>query len=556
MGRNTTTPDPSSLDRFSIGEIRDLSGVAEFYDAGTSKWLKSATPTPSSNLSASSKANLASAATSTSPTVIMQGSLARSYIASGTFAPNPIARISASGVSVVPSCYTQTTAVGVGVATSVGFQIVATGQTSFRTNSVSGGTNGVVASDNTTIFSYCFTSATALSASYTTNGTTWTAGTVTGIPTFSTSSTTTNAWCSQTGTTYTLGGQNGWRRNGTNTQWTVVWCGARFLLLGPGGTNFVASLSTDGLAWGGDNTLAVLGTTTRAQTSNFQFYRNGNNCYLHVGTTTKRYSTDGGITWAASSGPSSLDPTDYFMQYNQTDPAKLIQLTVSSTAAYYSADSGATWSADRPLPFSTMGGVAYKGNTVVCSNSSNSIQVSTDNGATWTPATLPIGVLSKSSVVYADAYRFYATVLNQKQILTSADGLTWTIASVPVEVVISHEAWAYGVSLATFDSNTAVLYGTSLAGGRSYSTTDGGVTWTASQFVIASNPEPFAGGNTYVTPDAGGMTFCLSGTGFLTNATNPVLFKSDVTAGGAFYQTGTTAITPIQTGATAYVRVG
>jgi len=41
MGRNTTTPNPSSLDRYSTGEIVDLSGVASYYDAGTSKWLKS-----------------------------------------------------------------------------------------------------------------------------------------------------------------------------------------------------------------------------------------------------------------------------------------------------------------------------------------------------------------------------------------------------------------------------------------------------------------------------------------------------------------------------------
>lgn len=545
----------SSLARYSIGEIVGLAGVPTFYNAGSSKWLRSGELTPSSNLSATTKATLASSATASSLTTVVQSTLAQSYVSSGCYTANPIARISASGVSVVPAAYTQTTAIGVGVATSAGFQVVATGQTAFRTNSVSGGCPGVVASNNTTIFSYCFTSATALSAYYTTNGTTWTAGTVTGIPTFATSATTTNAWCSQTGTTYTLGGQNGWRRNGTNTQWTVLWCGARFLLIGPDATNYLLSLSTDGLAWGGDNTTAVLGGLV-GRSSDFQFYRNGNNCYLNIGTR-YRYSTDGGVTWAASTFAAAPNPTAYFLQTNQTDPAKLVILTVTSTAAYYSADSGATWSANRPLPLTSYGGVAYRGSTVVCSNASNDTQVSTDNGTTWVTSTTPIGTLGTNTLILADANRFYLPIYNQKQILTSSDGVTWTIVTTPVEFMYSYESWTYGSNIISFDSNTVMLYGTSLALGRCFITSDGGVTWAAALTVIASNPgDPFGGGNAFLTPDAGGVAFPLSATGYLTNATNAEVLKADITAGGAFYRTGASAITPIQAGSFAYVRVG
>ena len=553
--------NPSTdLSRFSIGEIQDLSGVADFYNAGSSKWLRSATATASSNLSTTTKTNLAAAATAVNPTVIMQGAISASYNPFGAYASNPVARISASSVSVVPASYLNTTAVGVGVATAAGFQFVATGQTSIRTNSASTGTNGVVASNDTTIFSYTFTSATALSAYSTTNGTTWTAQTVTGIPTFNMASDS-QAYASQPSTSFTLGGQNGWRRNRTTSrqQFAVFWCGARFLLLASDGTNYVASLSTNGLAWGGDNTLAVVGSTGVGQASNMQFYRNGNNCFLNIGTVQYRYSTDGGVTWAASTIVALLNPTDYFLQYNQSDPAKLIMLTVSSTAAYYSANSGATWSADRPFPFVTNGGSAYKGNVVVVSNANNSIQVSTDNGTTFVEATMPVGVLSSQRYLYVDANRFYLGVHNQKQILTSSDGVTWTLVTIPTAFATAYEAWAYGPNIIAYDSNTVLIYGNNVQSGYniSFSSTDGGVTWVGSQFIISFSAGFSGGSNVYTTPDAGGIGFCWGGAnGSLTTATAVIALKTDVTAGGAFYQTGSTVITPLRANSLAYVRVG
>jgi hypothetical protein len=68
-----------NLSRFSVGEIVDLSGVPNFYNAGSSTWLRSATATASSNLSASTRANLASAGTAAAPTVLAQSSLSLSY---------------------------------------------------------------------------------------------------------------------------------------------------------------------------------------------------------------------------------------------------------------------------------------------------------------------------------------------------------------------------------------------------------------------------------------------------------------------------------------------
>lgn len=558
MGRNTNTPEPQSLDRFSVGEVQDLSGVANFYNAGTSKWMRSAVATVSSNLSTATKTNLANAGTAVAQTVLSQSSLSSSYNSAGYYATYPIQRISASSVSVVPAYYNGTTEVGVGVMTAAGMQTVGTGQTSNRTNNSQTGTNGFVASDNTTIFSYCFTSATALSAYYTTNGTTWTAGTVTGIPVFGTDSSTIAHASRVSNDSYTLASTTGWKRNTDSiSQFAVFWCGARFVLLGPdtGQINYVVSLSTNGLAWGGDNTTAVIGGSAQAISTGIQFYRNGNSCYLNVGNA-YRYTTDGGVTWAASTFAGAPNPNSYLMQYNQTDPAKLLITTsVSSGVAYYTSNSGQTWSANRALPStSTSGGLYYKGSTLVWSNGSNNYKVSTNDGVTWTNPSFPVGVLSTNIKFFADANRFYAGVYGQPQLLTSSDAVTWTIVTLPQDYYISIYTTSQGMGILPFDSNTVVLLGFGATGGLSQClfTLDGGVTWTGSQH--GTSNYNWAVGNAFVTPDAGGVGFAFGQDG-LTTGTNTNVLKADITGGGAFYRTGVTAITPLRTNAAAFVRV-
>ena len=449
---NNSTTD---LSRFSIGEIQDLSGVPNFYNAGSSKWLRSAVATDSSNLSTTSKTNLANAGTATVQTVLVQSKLSQINQGYGTVGTYPIQRISASSISVVSTYYNGTTTVGVGVMTSAGMQFVETGQTSIRTNSTSAGTNGVVASNNTKIFSYCFTSASDLSAYSTTNGTTWTAETVTGLPTFvAVGGTIATASQCQTGQNNTCATVVGWKRNSTaGTEFAVFWCGARFLVIAPGTsqTYHVASLSSNGFTFGGDNTTAVLGSAAIICFSKIQFYRNGNNCYLQIGSTNKRFSTDGGITWAASTFAANPNPDTYCMQYNATDPAKLVIVADPTlTTAYYSADSGATWSADRPLPVTAAGGFYYKGSTAIASNGSSIYKVSTDNGITWVTPTFPIGVLSSSLRVFADANRFYAATMSQAQILTSSDAVTWTIITLPQIWNLSVIGLQYGFGIMAF----------------------------------------------------------------------------------------------------------
>jgi hypothetical protein len=442
-------------------------------------------------------------------------------------------------------------------------QAVGTGQTSNRTNNANSGTNGVVASNNTKIFSYCFSSATALSVKSTTNGTTWTTETVTGLPTFSTtSSTIAHASQSTSGNSNTFAATTGWKRNSNATsQFAVFWCGARFLLLAPDGINFVASLSTNGFTFGGDNTTAVLGSAGAApQSDEIQFYRNGNSCFLNVGGA-YRFTTDGGVTWAASTFAAAPNPDNYLLQYNTTDPAKLVIINgISSSEAYYTADSGATWSASRPLPSgSTNGGLYYKGSTLVFSNRSALYKVSTDDGVTWVTPTLPIGVLSTQLCVFADANRFYAGVVGQSQLLTSSDAVTWTLVTLPQAFELSTNSTQGGYGIITYagDSNTVILLGYNGNSGYNQAiySLDGGVTWTGSQYTNSNTGGTWNVGNVFTTPDAGGVAFAYGSAG-LTSANSTNVLKADITAGGAFYRTGVTGITPIRTGSNAYVRVG
>lgn len=552
-----------NLSRYSIGEIVDLSGVPDYYNAGSSKWLRSATATASSNLSATTRTNLANAGTASSPTVLAQSALSSSYNSSGFHATLPIARISASSVSVVPGS-NFTADVLVGVATSAGLQTVYTGQTSIRISSNTGA-NVCIASNNTKIFSYCFTSATALNVRSTTNGTTWTAETVTGIPVFGAGSGTASYASMSQNAQATAAFTTGWRRaksTSISTQFAVFWCGARFLIIAPETTStyYLASLSTDGFTFGGDNTLAVLADTAITVAQNIQFYRNGNNCYLQVGTGAKRYSTDGGITWAASTFAASPNPTSYIMQYNTTDPAKLIiKSDLSSTTAYYTADSGATWSANRPLPdANTNGGLYYKGSTVITSNG-GATKVSTDNGVTWAAPTFPVGVLSASTYVFADANRFYAGVSGQPQLLTSSDAVTWTLITLPQNFNVGIFTTETGCGIVNYpgDSNTVVLLGYNTATGYNQCifSLDGGVTWTGSQFTVANTGGYWGVSSAFSTPDAGGVAFPFGSSG-ITSGENTNVLKADITGGGAFYRTGVTAITPIRTNALSFVRVG
>ena len=555
MGRNTTTPSPQSLDRFSIGEIVDIQGVPDYYDAGTSKWLKSNTFTPSSNLPEATKTNIANSSTGASQ-IALASTLDDSFTNAFPYTLGEIPRISASSISCF-ACSTTTTSQQVLVVKSTGVQLVTTGLVTNATGSSTGAT-ALVVSDNSKFYHYGYTSSTTLGLYTSTDGTTWTSQAMTGLPTFSFDN---NGKVFQTGTSATrfpTGDATRQVNSGGYSTWGVVWCGARFVFFGYVGSYFVAYTSTNGYTWA-DNTSAVLGTTTAAKLNSVVFYRNGNNCFLKIGATAATvFTADGGVTWAGITRSSNFDSmdtgnTNTRLYRNTTDPAKLLMsnsATVGNTATI-STDSGAYFNTDITLPpfSSTYSSIAWKGSTMLFTDFANtvSLKISTNNGVTFTNVLLPAGTLNSSGQVYADATRFYFFPASSGQVLISTDGVTWTVVSLP-----STEggfSTYYGTGIAYFDTNKVIV-----ADYQGYMalTTDGGVTWKIMSQSANNSGQGGYLGNLRVTPDGGG--FACSGYG-VTNATTRVFSGSSVTAGGSFYKVSAAAIAPLRTDAKSYVRI-
>ena len=552
MGRNTNTPDPASLDRYSVGEITQLVGQSVFYNAGTSKWLKTGSYTASTNLSTATKSNLAAGSTSGALNVAIASDIEDVLSASRPYSPLPAQRISASGLTVYP-LYTAGTGISVISSTSSGGQIVATGLTSYRAGSATGN-NVSIASNNTTIFAYTCITNTTFGAVSTTNGTTWSSVTLTGLPAFSTVGTVTAFNTSNTqpnGPEYGLGicGRGVYSAD----TFAVFWCGARFILItgDSGSTYYVTSTSTNGIAWSGDTTVAVAGSATiQAGTNGIAFYKNGSSCWMAIGSGGWRYTTDGGITWANSTGNSLTATGDYYQKTNSTTPAKLFY-HIGTTASRFTADSGATWTS-RTLPLTSLTSpLAYKGSTVLQSTSSL-VYRSDDDGATWTAVLLPAGTLAQGGLVYADANRFYFVPNGQLQILTSSDAITWTIITLTAGTSTVNGQKG---GIIAFSSNTVMLAQYNSASGYDVCliTLDGGVTWTASTSAQGNMTYPI-NGDVYISPDGLGGGSAAYGGSYGWNG-GRYISQQSVEAGGSFYRSGATAITPTNTGALVYVRV-
>jgi len=549
MGRNTTTPDPSSLDRFSIGEVADLSGVASFYDAGTSKWLRSGTYVDGANLSSSVKATLA--ASQTSPTTV-------ALATTNDVALNnqrPLLRekwqeckVDSISTTVLTTCG-PTTAVQVIALTSAGAQpITVVGSTFLNSSS---GTPFTLVSNGSKFFTYYYTSTSAMACKSSTDGITWTTETLTNMPTIVSMDSNSSFWDSSTQNYF--GPQYGFGYQNTNAESygvsAVLWCGARFLMITKGASAAVASLSTNGVAWSSNtDTAAILGSTSIGFVGNhINFYRNGNNCYLALGAN-YRYSSDGGVTWAAST--TTINPSTAFNVPNVTDPTKrIINGGDGLSTAYYTSNSGQTWSANRALPVTSRYSLAYRGSTVTATYYDTSYR-SVDDGVTWTSIVFPAGTNSSGGQIFADAYRFYFVPNGQPQILTSTDAITWTIVSTTGNVNASGYSCLLSVS-----SNIAFISTVGSLDGGVF-TLDGGVTWAFAKtgttglgtnlvgYIIT--PTTYGGTSGYLVQAYGG-----------TNVANSFLLSvAALTAGGGFYRTGSSAITPVRTNALAYVRVG
>jgi photosystem II stability/assembly factor-like uncharacterized protein len=250
--------------------------------------------------------------------------------------------------------------------------------------------------------------------------------------------------------------------------------GARGVLL------FGASISRDG------------GTTWRTsaidEEAQYLFGRSPGLVYRFVNGALSR-STNLGRTWTRRTGPDA-DADEETMHLDAIDDNTLCVDFADRTAivpSELSIDGGRTWR--ESLPCTTTARTARGGALVAALPYSNSLQRSTDGGATWTPmaSDLPATQLTAITSDPARPRSLYAGQFH------SADGGThWTTMAIPAALD------SYSIQTELFDParyGTVVIY----QAGHLWVSHDVGATWTLSPRTLPIAPTGFdAAGALYV----------------------------------------------------------
>ncbi len=529
-------------DPIPIGSVVNFSGVPDYYDSGITQWMKSntwisATQVTTVSVRTTCSKTPAFAALSTN-------SIFEFYRFPNTI--NPIASI--SGVTAIPMMLTSGTTAQALVIDSTGVASATIGQTVGYTGVGTDGGGHLITSDGTLFWSWTAASATAFGARNSTDGKTWTTATLTGLPTFA--SLTANAMGSNALPTSALSG-TGELFGVTTTQMLVaVYCGARHLLIGQASGNMIATLSTNGLAWGGDQSVTVLGSAAIPQNGVGWWYRNGLNNFIIIGGATfaSRYSNDGGITWAATTG-STLGTSGTKFKANASDPARLT-MDAGGGTVHFSTNNGQSWTS-RTLPITPTTLVGRGANYLACDGTS--VYLSNDDGATWALISFIAGLYGSIRGVYGDANRFYVHSF-ANQIATTTNAITWTVRNIstaqPVTTTMQF--------CSALDTNNVVLsaVGVTTEIYELY-TNDGGVTWkwvtrSSSATALANNAPYYRAVTTGTSVLVAGISCAITG-----NAGNygNVIYGSDMTANGAAFRISTATITPTFVNSFAYARV-
>lgn len=327
----------------------------------------------------------------------------------------------------------------------------------------------------------------------------------------------------------------------------VFWTGSRYLAVVDDGTNFKICRSTNCLAWTDDTSQVLGGTVTAAGT--IFFCRNGNNCFLKVGGA-YRYSTDGGANWSnCAVPPTVLNGYSGYLQRSASNPAILVA-TQDYAGLFISTDSGKTWF-DRSTAIGSIGSTNFIGGVAIIGSAililtPTGLKRSSDGGATWNNVVYPATIQGTPTRVVADAYRAYV-IINNKQVLTTTDGITFIVRYASINFVVSSAAAI---------SSTVTLF-TAEVGGTDMTafTLDGGITFTGTMKMRSGAYGVGSGNCTCI-----GIT-TESGSYFVGGVENTnydqrqfIIDLSDIEAGGAVFMLAN-GIAPIRPGTMVYGRV-
>jgi hypothetical protein len=156
-------------------------------------------------------------------------------------------------------------------------------------------------------------------------------------------------------------------------------------------------------------------------------------------------STDGGVTWTSITLPASRN----WQRVLYLDGRWIITAR-NSSEVYYSDNDGATWALLSTVPTAAATlTLAAGGGKVFLSllATTNIFFVSSNGGASWTEVTLPKSCPSPW-VYFSEALNYWfflaRPATGQSELLASADGVNWAVASNLLPVGVNAEGIAYG----------------------------------------------------------------------------------------------------------------
>lgn len=524
--------DTRLKDKYAVGEVADFAGVPSYYQASDgSEWLDSMNWTAAELLSSAAKALLCTDATKIALSPDPNLPPAAKPV-SATLKPAQI------GSVAIPSFGSDGVAL---VLSQSGAQLVQTGLSSGVVSTLTDGTN----------FYAVRHSGTALAASDlkkgSADGLTWS----TPVGSFSAPvGFTVGAVSYELPNNYSILGSSMQNFCGRSARYLHVptqyntggffWLGARFLALGADASSCKALTSTDFLSWA-DNSSTVLGSTSLTSAP-YHLHRNGQKSFVVAGATAK-FSTDGGVSFAASTGAvSALSSLN--LQENTTNKDKVVLSRTDANATdsfVVSTNCGASFTSCIPqltaLSYSgASAGTAYKDSKILTGSvGTTQLLKSDDDGATFSKIATPVAAQGTVAAITADETNFYIW-MTSNQVVVSPDLVTFLVRTLP-------SAFSPLISVGLSGALVALSAGILLF------STDGGVNWTKATATPKANNSNLV---TAKTLTLGSSTYLLLGSSYI--APESALLKT-TDLEGRWFRASTAAIPAARTGMTAKVRV-